>query len=192
MRNLINILLSVVLSEYQIESRSLCIRSNSDASPYEINPHGAKYGRLVGRVSSSVTGQFLLETVSSSEGHADIKCHQDDLDVAIREYERCVRQIQHQLRCSGSRDSVCGWFHTFVETCTGKILGRCLSDQSLESLKLLQNAVIRNNDKVAREGCDENDQIQGVLDFVRDLQHQENFLSSSPQKFPASTVLRLG
>ena len=121
---------------------------------------------MLGHVSTSVTSQFVLELMTQVtikmammmrmilmilmmltkvSGHGGlVRCGQAELDTSVREYERCVRQVQHGLRsahymqiffldnfisrCLGSRDSesVCGWVAAFTSTCTGEVLARSL------------------------------------------------------------------
>ena len=125
---------------------------------------------MLGHVSTSITSQFVLELMtqvtikmammmimrmmmmmmilmmlSKVSGHGGlVRCGQAELDTSVREYERCVRQVQHGLRsahymqiffldnfisrCLGSRDSesVCGWVAAFTSTCTGEVLARWL------------------------------------------------------------------
>ena len=110
----------------------------------------------------------------------------------FQDYERCVRQIQHQLRCISGGENVCGWHNAFINTCTGEILGRCLTQESISSLQLLQTAVIRNNAGSILQGCDPQESVrQNLLDFARNLDRQESLVASN-QKVPSSALLRLG
>lgn len=192
MKNIFHLFLTIVLTEHQTSARSLCIRSQSDLSVYETNPGGSKFGRLIGKVSTEVTSQFLLEAVTSNGGHSVITCHQNELDQLVQDYERCVRQIQHQLRCLSGGESVCSWLNAFINTCTGEILGRCFAQESISSLKLLQTAVIRNNADDILQDCDSQESVQqNLLEFARNLQHEESLVASN-QKVPSSALLRLG
>ena len=192
MKNFFHLFLTIILTEHRTIARSLCIRSQSDLSVYETNPRGTKFGRLIGKVSTEVTSQFLLEAVTSNAGHSVITCHQNELDTLVQDYERCVRQIQHQLRCISGGENVCGWHNAFINTCTGEILGRCLTQESISSLQLLQTAVIRNNAGSILQGCDPQESVrQNLLDFARNLDRQESLVASN-QKVPSSALLRLG
>ena len=78
---------------------------------------------MLGHVSTSVTSQFLVELMTQVtinmammmlmmmlmlmmmmmltkvSGHGGlVRCGQAELDTSVREYERCVRQVQHGLR----------------------------------------------------------------------------------------------
>ena len=75
---------------------------------------------MLGHVSTSVTSQFVLELMTQVtikmamvmmmmmmilmmltkvSGHGGlVRCGQAELDTSVREYERCVRQVQHGLR----------------------------------------------------------------------------------------------
>ena len=172
--------------------RSLCVRSDSEASPYEVSGHSARMARLIGRASTEVTSQFMLELLTANLGHSEVRCGQEELDTVLGDYERCVKQVQHSVRCLETKDKVCGWVNAFVDTCTGQILGRCLSDESVTSLKMLQKTTVNNNAKKDFRNCENSEEIQRVLNFATDLQHTDNFLSSNLQKYPSSAILRLG
>jgi len=172
--------------------RSLCVRSDSEASPYEVSGHSARMARLIGRVSTEVTSQFMLELLTANLGHSEVTCGQGELDTVLRDYERCVKQVQHSVRCLETQDQVCGWINAFIDTCTGQILGRCLKDESVTSLKMLQKTTVNNNAKKDLRNCENSEEIQRVLNFATDLQHTDNFLSSNLQKYPSSAILRLG
>ena len=75
---------------------------------------------MLGHVSTSVTSQFVVELMTQVtikmammmmmmmlilmlltkvSGHGGlVRCGQAELDTSVREYERCVRQVQHGLR----------------------------------------------------------------------------------------------
>ena len=78
---------------------------------------------MLGHVSTSVTSQFVVELMTKVtikiammmmmmmlmlmmmmmltkvSGHGGlVRCGQAELDTSVREYERCVRQVQHGLR----------------------------------------------------------------------------------------------
>ena len=190
---LLSVLLAALLSLVSpVLGRSLCVRVHSEASPYQISGQGNRMARLIGRASTEVTSQFMLELLTASLGHSELTCAQDELDTVLGDYERCVKQVQHSLRCLEKEDDVCGWINTFTDTCTGQILGRCLRDKSITSLKMLQKTTVRNNAKKDLRHCENSEEIQRVFNFASDLQHTDNFLSSNLQKYPSSAILRLG
>ena len=190
---ILSLLLASLLCELSpVLARSLCVRSNSDASPYQVSGHGARMGRLIGRVSTEVTSQFMLELLTANLGHSEVTCGQGELDTVLGDYERCVKQVQHSVRCTERQEEVCGWVSAFTDTCTGQILGRCLTDESVTSLKMLQKTTVKNNAKKDLRNCENSEVIQRVFNFATDLQHTDNFLSSNLQKYPSSAILRLG
>ena len=190
---ILSFLLAAILCELTPAlGRSLCVRSHSDASPYQISGHSTRMARLIGRVSTEVTSQFMLELLTASLGHSEVTCGQGELDSVLGDYERCVKQVQHSLRCTERREEVCGWVTAFIHTCTGQILGRCLTEESVTSLKMLQQTTVKNNAKKDLQVCENSEEIQSVFNFATDLQHTDNFLSSNLQKYPSSAILRLG
>ncbi len=190
---ILSLLLASLLCELSpVLGRSLCVRSHSDASPYQVSGHGARMGRLIGRVSTEVTSQFMLELLTANLGHSEVTCGQGELDTVLGDYERCVKQVQHSVRCTERLEEVCGWVSAFTDTCTGQILGRCLTDESVTSLKMLQKTTVKNNAKKDLQNCENSEEIQRVFNFATDLQHTDNFLSSNLQKYPSSAILRLG
>lgn len=184
----------VILGSSLVRCRSLCVRSQNTISPYEINSEGAKLARLVSKISTDVTTQFMLELVANHNGHSHFECHEEEFDSAVGEYDRCVRQVKHNLRCVGSGKELCGWLEAFTNTCSGVFLGNCLSSQARHSLKALQASLLSKNKVVQSHKCfDEDLQIDAVMDFARNLQHSEALINLiSAHTFPSSTSLRLG
>ena len=192
MKHSLQLLISVIVSSSQVWSRSLCIRAQNNISPYQINSGGSRLARLVGRVSTEVTTQFMLELVSSSSGHSHLQCHNQELDSAIKDFERCVKQVQHSVRCAETGKGMCGWLQVFTNTCSGNILGRCLSEEATESLKVYQTTALAEHAVVKDNQCLDKDMILEVKEFARSLQQSDNIVTLISRKFPTSNLLRLG
>merc|ERR1711910_92433 len=170
-------ILYFILSESsQVFGRSLCIRTSSDYPLHEINSVGSHVGRLVSRLSSEVTPQFILEMVAENSGHRGITCEQRELDHVGREYHRCVRQVAHQARCVTREQEVCQWLQLWTKTCTQQILSKCLASQATEMLVKLQSRLMMESHLSLRNLC--GDQKIDVVYPVKPSRHKETLIST--------------
>lgn len=174
--NSVKYILYLVLSEYQVFGRSLCIRTSSDYPLHSINSIGSEVGRLVGRLSSEVTPQFILELMAGDSGHLSITCQQDQLDRVGREYEQCYRQVAHQTKCVTRDEEVCQWLSVWTKTCTHQILSKCLARRATNLLVKLKTRLMMESNSEVERLCRDRD-IEVVYP-VKHSKQQENLLSS--------------
>ena len=129
---------------------------------------------MVGRLSSEVTPQFILEMMAGDSGHLSIRCEQAKLDKVGREYEQCYRQVAHQAKCVTRDQDVCQWLTVWTKTCTQKILSRCLASRATELLVKLKNRLMMESDLELERLCGDTDiEVEYPV-----KQQQENLISS--------------
>ena len=124
--NLTNSLSSIMMLIFipTILCKSLCVRPAEPSSLYDTSPNGADISKLVKKVSTDITSEFMIEILSSEAGHSALLCEQAEWDRMSKNYHMCVHQVQHQLKCGG-HGGVCQWVQAFVDSCTMRVMGQC-------------------------------------------------------------------
>ena len=170
-----------------ISSGTVCVRSLDSASVYQVNQKGAAIAKLVGHVSNKITSEFLVSSLTSS-GHSDILCSQEEMDIVVKDYQNCVRQVQHQLVC-GVHGEVCEWVLALVDSCTNIVLGQCMNREMVDMLMKRQTEAMLQNRLMQDQNCEDqtrDDRITVVLNKIAigDTLERRHIL--------ASRMLRLG
>ena len=171
-----------------ISSRTMSVRPLDSVSVYEqVNQKGASIAKLVGHVSNKITSEFLVSSLTSS-GHSDLLCNQEEMDIVVKDYQNCVRQVQHHLVC-GVHGEVCDWVLALVDSCTNIVLGQCITREMVDLLMKRQTEAMLQNRVMQDQNCEDHtgdDKINVVLKRIPrgDILERRQIL--------ASTMLRLG
>ena len=170
-----------------VSSRTMCVRPDDSDSVYEVSRKGASIARLTGLVANQVTRDYLLGFLSSS-GHSALVCDQGELDTMVREYQACVRQVQHHLVCGGN-GGVCGWVQALVDTCTDKVLGQCMARELVDLLVDRQKQAIFQNKLMSGQNCEDNVEKDLMTILLKRVPVRQ---SLTRRHFLATKMLRLG
>ena len=181
------IILATLSSVPKISSRTVCVRPHDTQSVFQVDHQGAAIAKLVGQVSNKITRDFLLDFLSSS-GHSALMCEQKDMDTMVRDYQHCVRQVQHQLVC-GVQGGVCDWVQTLVESCSQNILGQCLDRELVDLLMERQTETILQNRLLSTQNCEQNTGNDKITLLMKRIPLGDNL---NRRHFLATKMLRLG
>ena len=168
----------LLLPDYQVLARSLCLRTAGDQPLYKGSALGSHVARLILRVSKEVTPQLMLELVAHNSGQSFLTCGQPELDSVGREYEQCARQTAHQARCVTREEEVCPWLEVFLTTCTQHILASCLTSEATEMLLSLKTRVLMESEVRLKKLCANSQQSQVKSPVARQHRNQEKISSS--------------
>ena len=172
-------------------TKTICMRPAHTSS---LSQNAEKIAELIKEVSTEVTTDLIVEILLSEAGHSALLCGQAEWDQVAKNYHHCVEQVQHQLECGG-QGGLCIWVQAFVDSCTGRVMGQCWTQEATLLLKRRQLEVLSNSQVVAPENC-ENILDKSVSFVLVNQQDKENF--NSRRHLPklktllGSEFLRLG
>ena len=187
---LVYLLLSVILLVPEHICKSLCVRPANPGSLYTINPKGSEIGKVLKHISTKVTSEFMIEILSAEAGHMTLLCNQEEWDRMLKDYNNCIHQVQHQLKCGG-HGGVCDWVQASVESCTGRVMGQCWTKEATNLLKKRQMEAVSNHPILVNDNCQNLPSNQGLKLLIRNLK-KGNFIPKTDKNVISSKLLRLG
>ena len=153
-----------------------------------------KIAELIKQVATEETSSLIVEILSSGAGHSAFLCDQAEWDRMMKDYHHCVAQVQHHLQCGG-HGGVCQWVQAFVNSCTGRVMGQCWTEEARLLLKRRQTEMLYRSQVIVEENCDQFSQ-NTILFVLSYQQNQQNLQArkhlTKVRSLIGSQWLRLG
>ena len=79
---------------------------------------------ILDRVAGQVTEAAILHVLMTGQGHRNIPCTVEELQLMESDIQTCLRDVKYQIRClPATRGEQCRRIETFIDDCTHSALG---------------------------------------------------------------------
>ena len=79
-------------------TRTICVRPNHPDYEYVLNSEGNNIANTLDRIANINTRNFILNYLPEN-GHSSFECEQRKMNSVVKDYQNCLFQIMHQLKC---------------------------------------------------------------------------------------------